>query len=237
MKKNKILIFRLILALVFWIIIFFPCLFIPRRLQYKIFWPIFTKLFLFAAKVKVNYIGNYNVKKSKNIIYAVNHRSFTDSFIIASLLRTPFTIIFISWMAKNKVFKFLTDKMGLISMHKTDLIEQKKSLDEIFKILNKDYSMIYFPEGGFFFNKPISKLKKGIVKIAKESQCYVVPLVIFGAGKHHDFLYDNKCNWKKIYVDSGTPMKYSDFQDNEKFLIELSNAMQKLYIKLEDNFN
>ena len=96
--------------------------------------------------------------------------------------------------------------------------------------------MIYFPEGGFFFDKPVGKFRKGIVKIAKESQCIVVPLVIFGAGKYNDFLYDEKCIWKKIYIDSGTPMKYSYYQDNQKFLDELSNSIEKMYMELENNF-
>lgn len=237
MKVNKILIIRLITALIIWSMFFFIGIIIPRRLQYNTLWPIFSKMFLYAAKIKTFYMGKFDVRNTKNIFYAVNHRSFADSFIITNLLRKPFSLVFINWMTKNPVFKFFTDKMGLISLDQTDLIQQKKSIEKINKTLKKKYSMIFFPEGRFVHDKPIGQLKKGIIKIAKETNCIIVPLVIYGSGIEKDFLYENKLKWKSIYVDSGKQLKYGDYNDDETFLNDLTSIMKKMYIDLEKKFS
>jgi len=236
MKKNKLLIFRLIIALIIWTLVFFIGIIIPRRLQYNTLWPIFSKMFLFAAKIDPYYVGKFDIKKSKNIIYLVNHRSFADSFIITYFLRMPFTLVFISWMTKNPVFNFLTNKMGLISIPHNNLIEQKKSLLKIQKMLNKKYSLIFFPEGRFVFDRPVGELKKGIIQIAKQADCLIVPLVIYGSGKDKDFLYEKELLLKKVYIDSGNPVRYKDFKNDESFLFELTLSMKNLYINLEKKY-
>jgi 1-acyl-sn-glycerol-3-phosphate acyltransferase len=230
---NKLLVFRLILALIFWTVLFFPALFIPRIWQYNTLWPIFSNIFLFAAKMKVFYEGKGDLKKVKNTIFVANHRSFADTFAITVLLRKPFTIVFISWMSKWPFFRILIRKMGLIAMDKYDLIQQKKSLDQIIKMLGKKYSVIYYPEGKFIFDKPIGKLKKGIVKIARESGCQVIPLSLYGTGVKQDFLFDKKLIWKNIYIKSGNMLKYKDYNNDEKFLEKLTSEMKNLYIDLE----
>ncbi|MBN2545553.1 MAG: 1-acyl-sn-glycerol-3-phosphate acyltransferase [Spirochaetes bacterium] len=237
MKKNKLLIARLIIALFVWTLVFFIGLFIPRRFQFNTLWPIFSKMFLFAAKIDPYYIGKFDIKRSRNIIYLINHRSFADSFIITNFLRKPFTLVYISWMTKNPFFKFLTDKMGLISIPHNNLIEQKKSLSKIQKMLKKKYSLIYFPEGRFVYDKPIGELRKGIVQIAKQVDCLIVPLVIYGSGRDKDFLYEKKLIWKKIYMDSGKPVKYKDFKNDKSFIFELTLSMKNLYINLEKKYS
>lgn len=234
---NKLLIFRLIFTLIFWTITFFPGLFVPRILQYNTLWPIFSKLFLNAAKIRVKYVGKIDLKKIKNVIIVANHRSFADTFVVTGLLRKPFTITFIMWMTKFPLFKLLMNKMSLIPIPKNNLLKQKESIEKTIKILEKNYSVIYFPEGRFVHDEPIGQLKKGIVKIAKESGCAIMPISIYGTGIKKDFLFDKKLVWKDVYVNSAEPVKYTDYNDDNILLKELTSTMRNLYIDLERNFS
>lgn len=236
-KYNIKLVFRLIITLILWVILFFWALFVPRRFQYRFLWPIFSKMFLFGAKLKVHWVGQLNIKKLKNVIFAVNHRSFADTFIITSLLRKPFTFTLIDWMIKEPIFKFLIIREGLIPINKKDIFQQKKSLKKILKMLKKGYSLVYFPEGEFVYNSPIGELKPGIAKIAKDSGCMVIPLVIYGGGKDKDFLYEDVFKWRDIYVIDGKPLRYNDFNDREQFLKELKERMGWLYQELEKKYS
>lgn len=230
---NLILVIRLIIILCFWTIVFFPAVFVPLKWQYKLFWPIFTRLFLFASKIKPYYIGKPDIKNIENVIFAINHRSFADTFILAYFLRKNFIITYINWMAKNIAFKFFNYKMGLIPLDHNDYLQQKESISKIIKSLDKKNSIIYFPEGKFNFDSPVAPLKRGIAKIARKSSVIVVPVVIYGAGMTKDFLHYKKCKWKKVFIDTGHFLRYSDFDDEKSFLSSLSTEMNDLYIKMD----
>lgn len=235
-KPNSKIVARLIAVLVFWTTLFFWGIFVPRRVQYKTLWPIFSKLFLFGSKIRAHFIGSFDIRNEKNTIFAVNHRSFADTFIVTNFLRKPFTFTLISWMIREPVFKFLVTRMGLIPIVRDNVIEQKKSLKKILKMLKKEYSLIYFPEGGFFYDSPVGVLKKGIAKIAKESGCSVVPIVIYGAGFDKDFLYENDFKWRDVYVSSSSPLKYTDYETEEEFIAALKLRMEELYLSLEKKY-
>ncbi|MCK4799278.1 MAG: 1-acyl-sn-glycerol-3-phosphate acyltransferase [Spirochaetes bacterium] len=231
MKINKTMIFRLICALIFWTIFFFPALFVPRRFQYKLLFPIFTKLFLFATKIRPHYCSEINLNQYSSVIYASNHKNFVDTYIVTNFLRKPFSIVLKKEMTRNPLFKFMAWKMGLIPIDRNEAISQKNAICKIKKMASKNYSIIMFPEGWYHFDKPVGKLKRGIAKIAKETDVKVVPLAIYGI--LNDFIYEKKLVWKDAYLKSGKPMKYSDYDNEKLFLDALKSKIEKLYLELE----
>ncbi|MCG8571460.1 MAG: 1-acyl-sn-glycerol-3-phosphate acyltransferase, partial [Spirochaetes bacterium] len=220
-----------------WTIGFFYTLLIPKKWLYPTAWPIFFFFFLKACKIKVHFTGTIDLKSQANTIFIANHRSFADTFIITYLLRKPFTIAYTSWMTKNPFFNLVANKMALIPLAKKDLIQQKNGLKIIEKMLQKKYSLIYFPEGRFVFDKAIGQLQRGIAKIAKDSKCTVIPLAIYGSGIKQDFLFDNMLVNKDIYVDCGDPVKYSDFSDDDNFIKYLTESLSNKYQYLEKKYS
>lgn len=226
----------MIAVLIFWTVVFFPAIFVPRRWQYRTLWPIFNRLFLLGCGIRARYVGKTDIKNVRGAILSVNHRSFADTFITCNFLRRPFTIIYTNKMPKNPIFRFLTSKMGLIPLDNSNLVQQKNSLKQIVKMLNRYYSAVIFPEGKFVFDKPVGELKRGILKIAKESGAPVVPVAIYGAGIEMDFLYEKTFHTKNVYIDAGEPILYSSYNDDDKFMQILTENMQNLYIGLENKY-
>lgn len=232
-KPNREIVFRLYIALIIWTTLFFPLIFIPLRFQYPIFWPIFTKMFLYAVKVKIHNLSKININKYKGCIFASNHKTFADTFFIMNFLRIPFTILYRDGIIKNRFLKFMFWRAGLIPIQKTDTILSIKAFDKIKKKIKSKISIIFFPEGWYTTDRPIGEIKKGISIIAEESGAKVIPIAIYA--DNPDFLFENKLYWKDFYINAGDPISYSDFNDRDKFLNELKLRIENLYKEIEEN--
>ena len=230
-KVNKIIIVRLLTALAFWTVFFFPALFIPRKFQYKTLWPIFTNLFLFATKIKPHYCSNFNLNKNGPYILASNHRAFIDTYVITKFIRSPFSIVHKIEMTQNILFKLMSWKMGLISIDRNELLSQKKAISKTKKMISKNCSIILFPEGWYSLDEPVGKLKRGIAKIAKETDIEVLPMAIYGID--NNFVYEDKLSWRNVYLKAGTPIKYNDYKDEKHFLESLKTKIKELYLSLK----
>ena len=90
-----------------------------------------------------------------------------------------------------------------------------------------------FPEGWYNFDKPVGPLKKGIAKLARETGLKVVPLAIYGI--KNTFIEENKLYWKDVTINSGEPVKYSDYENDKKFLTALTKKIETLYAEIEQS--
>lgn len=234
MKPNKWFIFRLIATLIFWTVVFFPALFIPRRWQYKTLWPIFTKLFLFASKVRPHYLSKVDLNSKEPMIYAPNHKALVDTYIILNFIRRPFTILFKKEMNHNPLFKLMSWKMKLIPIDRKRTISQKEALEKIKKMISQNHSLVMFPEGWHIVDQKFGKFKRGIATVARETNVKIVPIAIYGID--NNFIYDKKVVWKDIYLKASEPIVYTDYKSEDDFLENLRKKIEKLYTKLENEY-
>jgi 1-acyl-sn-glycerol-3-phosphate acyltransferase len=137
-KINFYMILRFMAVLIFWTVVFFPALFIPKRFQYKTLWPIFTRLFLFAAKIRTHNCSDISLNKMGNVIFASNQKSFADTFIILDHIRKPFSIVLKEEMNRNFLFKFMAWRMSLITVDREKTMSQVKSIFKIKKLYQKN---------------------------------------------------------------------------------------------------
>lgn len=233
-KLNKELLVRYIISFLFIFAFFLPTLFIPRRLLYKFFYPFFLKIFLFFSKVRtINLSDNSNMYTDNNpVIYASNHKSFVDSVVVGQYAKGPFTFVMKSEMSKNIFFKIIIWKMGLLSLDRNNVIKQKKDIHKIIKMVNhKKYSIIYFPEGEYHFDKPVGRIKKGIAKLVRETKVDIIPVAIYGI--ENTFIYDKKLVWKNMYIIHGKPIKQGDYTTDDELRALLHNRIKKLYYDIQ----
>jgi len=231
-KLNKEIVFRLNLALFIWTVLFFPLVFIPLRFQYRFFWPIFTKMFLFATKIKVYNLSKIDINKYKGSIFASNHKTFADAYLIMNFLKIPFSILYRKDIIKNPFIRFMFWRAGLIPIKKNDFILSLKSFDRIKKKLKNKISIIFFPEGWYINDRVVGEIKKGISFIAKETDALIVPVAIYS--KEFNFLFEDKLYWKNFYINAGEPIKYSDFNNEQTFLESLKKRIELLYNEIEN---
>ncbi len=231
-KPNKEIVFRLNLALIIWTVLFFPLVFIPLRFQYRFFWPIFIKMFLYATKIKARNLSKIDINKYKGVIFASNHKTFADTYLIINFLRNPFSILYRKDIIKNPFIKFMFWRAGLIPIEKSDSILSLKAFSKIKNKLKNKISIIFFPEGWYVTDKSVGQIKKGISFIAKETDSLIIPVAIYS--KEFNFLFEDKLYWKEFYINAGEPLKYSDFNNSDIFLQELKNRIENLYIEIEN---
>lgn len=231
-KTNKIIILRLILAWTFWTVVFFPVLFVPRRFHYKFLWKIFSGLFLWANKINVKYLSDIDLNQlNEPVIFTPNHKGYFDSYVIINLLRKPFSIVYNDSMDRNPFYKIVSRKMGLVPLRRDLHYSQKRSLEKITKLLSKRYSILMFPEGWHIIDNEIGQFKRGIAKIARDTGAGIMPMAIFGF--NDNFKYEDKIYWRTIYIKSATPIKYSEYNDDELFLKALRDKVVELYKSME----
>lgn len=236
MKAFTSMIIRFVIAQIIFIFISLPFIFFPRIVHFKLLYPIFFKLYYWAAKTKIHNLSDKIYNDISPSIIASNHKSFTDFCFIAKHLKSPFTIIIKKEMINNIAFKFLAWKMGLIPVDRDNSISQLKAIKKANKMIIKNkYSLIIFIEGWYTFDKPIGQIKNGIVKLAKDTEVKIVPVAIYGI--KNTFFKEKKLVWKDVYIKRGKAFSYNDFNDKTLFLNELKLRIEKLYYEIEREVN
>lgn len=236
MKAFHFMIIRFVIAQIIFVIITLPFILLPRIIHIKLFYPVFFKLYFWAAKTKIHDLTDKSFNDISPAIFASNHKSFVDFCFIAKHLKNPFTVMIKKEMINNFAFKFLAWKMGLIPVDRNNSISQINALKKSKKMLLKNkYSLIIFIEGWYSADKPIGNIKNGIVKLAEETGVKIIPISIYGI--KNDFYHEKKLVWKDVYIKFGNPFSFAEYNDKQLFLKELKSRIEKLYYEIEVYLN
>ena len=147
MKAFGKMIVRYTIVQTIFFIIALPFFLLPRWIHFKLLYPIFIKLYLFAPKIRVHNISKNKIIREKNIIIASNHKSFADFCYIAKYLRVPFTLIAkMEAFNQNVFFKIIEWKMSIIPVDRKSTVSHIAAIERAKEmILKKKYSLIIFP--------------------------------------------------------------------------------------------
>lgn len=174
---------------------------------YKILIPL-NKIFISIYKPR--YINIENIPKNEAVILAGNHTSKLDPLLLMSSTNRC-----IHFLAKIELFKGIKkiffQNLGIIP------VDRKRKNPEAINQANKyllDNKIIgIFPESTINkTNDIIMPFKYGAVKMAKETNCYIVPFSI--TGKYKKFK-------KSVIISFGKPYKITkDIEIENKILEE-----------------
>ena len=143
---------------------------------YRFLRPIFT--FLMKLLFRPIYIGLENIPKEGRVVLAGNHTGYLDcGFLISSTKRT------VHFLAKKQLLdgpkKIFFGNMGIIPVDRS--IHDKNALGAAIDALKNEEIIGIFPEGTINrTDDVIMPFKIGVVKMAYEADCEVVPFVITG---------------------------------------------------------
>lgn len=180
---------------------------------------------LFPVKI----YGKKNIQK-KHMIFAINHRSNSDPFLMYSALKTK-----IRFLAKKEVFRSKTRKlffkniMGLIPIDRKN--PDLSSVKEVLGVLKENKTVGIFPEGT---RKNISEdqdfaIKNGTAMFAIKSKTPITPVYIT---KKHKF-------FKKTEIVFGKPFELHEFYDkklNKEVLDEVGKILGHKMDEVKDNY-
>lgn len=179
---------------------------------YKILIPLdilFMKLF------KVKYIGKSNIPKNGSVVLAGNHTSNLDALLLMSSTNRC-----IHFLAKAELYrglkKYFFKSVGIIPVDRKR--KNPEAIKKSIEYLQNGSVIGIFPEATINrTNNIIMPFKKGAVRLAKDTNSYIVPFSITGKYK---FLR------KSVTICFGKPYKVVD--NIEKENTKLENKIIKL---------
>ena len=144
---------------------------LPQRLGRIIAW---------CSGVSVEVSGVEGIEHGKPYIFAANHQSQFDIFVLQGFLGFDFR-----WLAKKELFKvpvfgYAMRLAGYIPVDRSHGRQALKSLDEAAERIAAGVSVVIFPEGTRSMDGNLLPFKPGAMVLAIKAGVPVVPVAIVG---------------------------------------------------------
>ena len=187
-----------------------------NAILYKITRPLINLFVKIVFRPK--YIGLNNIPKDGKIVLAGNHTKIFDPILIMSC--TKRTVHFLAKDELYKGFKGLIFKhMGIIPVNRK--IHDKDALKKAKEYLNNEKCIGIFPEGTVNKTKDtIMPFKIGAVKMAHDTNSYIVPFTIKGKYKIFN---------SNLKIEFLTPFKINSdnlTRENENLMNIIKNSLE-----------
>jgi 1-acyl-sn-glycerol-3-phosphate acyltransferase len=170
------------------------------------------KTILLACGVRVSVSGLENIIKDEIQIFASNHQSFFDIWVLCAVIPVKF-----GWIIKKELKKipFLNAHMkimGYVTIDRSDREKSLASMEEAADQIRNGSRIIIFPEGTRSRDGSLQPLKKGLFHLCLKTRVPVVPIIIHGTCgilKPHSLLITSG----PVSVTVGTPVSTAGYDE------------------------
>ena len=132
----------------------------------------------FHLYFRLSRIGREHVPQSGPVIYASNHRSFLDPFVIGTIARRPIYYVAKKELFANRFVAWLLNALGAFPVDRG--ASDKEMLATAKAILERGDSILMFPEGTRIRPGTLGKPKRGAGRLVLETGAPVVPVAVIG---------------------------------------------------------
>ncbi|MCW2959602.1 MAG: 1-acyl-sn-glycerol-3-phosphate acyltransferase [Solirubrobacterales bacterium] len=171
----------------------------------------------FHAYFRLARIGREHVPATGPVIFAANHRSFLDPFVIGAMSRRP-----VYFVAKKELFRKPLQRWFLNSLGAFPIDRGNADTDAMSTaraVLERGDCVAIFPEGTRTRPGGLGRPKRGVGRLALETGAPVVPIAVHGTTHI-------RTKWRvrphKVIVRAGRPLTFPHVQDPTS---ELSGAV------------
>ncbi len=132
----------------------------------------------FHLYFRLSRIGREHVPESGPVIFAANHRSFLDPFVIATIARRPLYYVAKEELFRNRLNAWVLNSLGAFPVRRgtgdADMIETAKA------VLARGDAVLIFPEGTRIRPGALGRPRRGVGRLALETGAPVVPVAVIG---------------------------------------------------------
>ena len=158
-----------------------------------------TAIYLYCKVVyRLKVIGKENIPKEGPVIYCGNHRSYLDPPLIVVTAGRHVRFMAKEELTKNKFLKFLGYVFDAIYVKRDN--KEIAALKTTLKALKNKESIAMFPEGTRNGLEKGESVKEGVAFFVLQTGAKLQPVGIVGGEKP----------FKRVYVNYGKPLDYSD---------------------------
>lgn len=158
---------------------------------------------LFHLYFRLSRVGREHIPQDGPLIFAANHRSFLDPFVIGTMLRRPIYYVAKKELFENRLQAWILNSLGAFPVDRgnadRDMVETAKA------ILARGDCVLIFPEGTRVRPGPPGAAKRGVGRLALETGVPVVPVAVIGTT-------DVRRGWRirprKVRIRAGRPLTF-----------------------------
>ncbi len=194
---------------------------------------------VFETKGEENYLGLK--EKGKNVIFAIWHsRLFLTSYYYRYRLGQKNVCILISASKDGEFITKVIEKFGYSAIRGSSRHYRKNAHEEMLKKLSEGFDMEITPDGP---RGPAEKVQQGVIHIAAESGCPIVPMTFNSSGNTRLNSWDRFVfphPFTRAVVTFGSPIYVqSDASKEEKLKkgMELEIVLNRITRMADEHFN
>ncbi|HEY5198392.1 MAG TPA: lysophospholipid acyltransferase family protein [Solirubrobacteraceae bacterium] len=157
----------------------------------------------FHVYFRMRRTGMAHIPKTGPVIFAANHRSFLDPFVIGMLTRRP-----VYYVAKRELFEspaqaWLLNRLGAFPVERGE--SDQRSMSTARAILARGDCVVIFPEGTRVRGGPLGSPKRGVGRLALETGAPIVPVAVLGTERVRHGALIRPC---RVRVRCGAPLRF-----------------------------
>lgn len=175
----------------------------------------------FLVYFRLERIGREHVPTDGPIIFASNHRSFLDPFIIGAMTKRP-----LFYVAKMELFQkplqgWFLNSLGAIPVMRDQ--SDQELLKTVRALLERGDSLVIFPEGTRIRPGSLGRPRRGVGRFALETGVPIVPIALIGTE-------DIRKKWRvrphKVSIRAGDPLVFPHTENPSRDLaVEVTNRI------------
>lgn len=176
--------------------------------------------------VRVNVIGLEKLNLKQSYIFALNHQSIFDVFVVYGWLPFIFKWLMKAELRKIPIVGRACEAAGHIFIDRSNPIAAKHSLEKAEQELRNGISIVVFPEGTRTFTGEMGRFKRGAFHIASDLSLPIVPVTIRGSFER---LHRNSVNVTPGFIEMivHDPIEVTSFAPEN-----VSNLIQTTWEKI-----
>ena len=152
---------------------------------------------------RLSRVGREHVPQEGPVIFACNHRSFLDPFIIGTLARRPCYFVAKQELFKNPFLRWFISSLGAFPVARGT--GDAGAMDAARAILDRGDPVVIFPEGTRVRPGPLGPTRRGVGRLALETGAPVVPIALIGTENVRRGL---RIRPHKIRIRAGRAMRF-----------------------------